>query len=100
MPSSSPFQIPVMSRIRAVTPALRSARPSAASVTPSHSGALGFKRPSALHRTMAVTVGFHHRADSDGIADVPLDRVKILSQRGQGNFRPRTAIKNQRAAVG
>jgi hypothetical protein len=63
-------------------------------------GALGFERQRALHRTMAVTVGFDHCADGNVCADMLLDRVKIFSQRGQRNFRPSPAVEDQRAAVG
>ncbi len=63
-------------------------------------GALGFERARALHRAVAVAIGFDHRANGDVFADVLLYRVKIFSQRGQRNFRPSSAVENQRAALG
>ena len=62
--------------------------------------AFGFERARALHRAVAVTVGFDHRANGDSGADVLLYRMKIFSQRSERNFRPGAAVENQRAAVG
>jgi len=63
-------------------------------------GALGFESARALDRTVTVAIGFDHRANGDVGADVFLYRVKIVSQRGQRNFRPGPAVENQRAALG
>ncbi len=60
--------------------------------------ALGFKRASALHRTVAVTIGFDHRTNGDALANVILHRVKIFSERRERNFRPSPPVENQRAA--
>ena len=87
-------------RIRALTPVPRSARPSAALVTPSHSAPLASRVRAHFDRTVTVAIGFDHRANGDAGADVLLYRVKIVSQRGQRNFRPSPAVENQRAALG
>src|SRR5580704_5546750 len=61
--------------------------------------AFGFESERALGCAMAVPIGFHDRADRDVWPYVRFHHAKILTQRGERNFRPGAPIEGYRAAI-
>ena len=63
-------------------------------------GAFCFKSESAFGCAVAVSVGFHNRADRHVRADMLLHGAEVLAQGAQRNLRPSASIERQRAAIG